>query len=83
MEHGAEVDYNDPYVPFTKKMRKYDLKKTSVSLTVETIKQYDCVLISTDHSSYDYEFIVKNSKLVVDARNATKNIKHDGNVVRA
>jgi UDP-N-acetyl-D-glucosamine dehydrogenase len=83
MHHGAEVDYNDPYVPQMKKMRKYDFKKSSVPLTKETLKQYDCVLISTDHSSYDYELIVKNSSLVVDTRNITRNIKNNGNVVRA
>jgi UDP-N-acetyl-D-glucosamine dehydrogenase len=83
MEHGAEVDYNDPYVPQTKKMRMYDLKKSSIPLTQETLKKFDCVLISTDHSSYDYEFIVKHAALVVDTRNATKNIMNNGNVVRA
>jgi UDP-N-acetyl-D-glucosamine dehydrogenase len=83
MEHGAEVDYNDPYVPFTKKMRMYDLRKNSVPLTKETLKAYDCILISTDHSSYDYEFVVKHAALVVDTRDATKNIMHNGNVVRA
>ncbi len=83
MEHGADVDYNDPYVPQTHKMRMYDLKKSSVPLTKESLKQYDCVLISTDHSSYDYEFLVQNAALIVDARNATSKIKNKGNVVRA
>lgn len=83
MEHGADVDYNDPYVPKTWKMRMHDIQKSSVPVTQETLKQYDCVLIATDHSSYDYEMIVKNAALVVDTRNATGKIKNTGNVVRA
>jgi UDP-N-acetyl-D-glucosamine dehydrogenase len=47
----------------------------SVSLTAAKVKSYDCVLISTNHSDYDYKWIVKNAKLVVDTRNATANVK--------
>jgi UDP-N-acetyl-D-glucosamine dehydrogenase len=49
----------------------------SVPLTPENLASYDCVLIATDHSSYDYDLIVKNSKLVVDTRNATAKIAGD------
>ena len=70
MEKGAQVDFNDPYIPKTKKMRMYDLKKSSVALTPETIKGYDCVVVATDHSCYDYDLILGNSPLVVDTRNA-------------
>jgi UDP-N-acetyl-D-glucosamine dehydrogenase len=83
MQHGADVDYNDPYIPETRKMRKYDFKKRSVPLTQETLKRYDCVVIATDHSSYDYEFIVNNSVLVVDTRNATRKPDKGGKVIRA
>lgn len=69
-EKGAEVDFNDPYIPKTKKMRMYDLKKSSVPLTAETIRKYDCVVVATDHSCYDYDFILKHAALVVDTRNA-------------
>ena len=72
---GAKVDYNDPYLPKTHKMREYDLKMKSVPLTAAKVKSYDCVLISTNHSDYDYHWIVKNSKLVIDTRNATANVK--------
>jgi UDP-N-acetyl-D-glucosamine dehydrogenase len=72
---GAKVDYNDPYLPQTHKMREYDLKMKSVQLTVAKLKSYDCVLISTNHSDYDYGWIVKNAKLVVDTRNATVGVK--------
>lgn len=70
-EKGAMVDYNDPYVPRSPKMRKHNVKKESVELTEENLSKYDCVLIATDHSCYDAEFIVKNSKLVIDTRNIT------------
>jgi UDP-N-acetyl-D-glucosamine dehydrogenase len=83
MQNGAIVDYNDPYIPQTRKMRKYDFNKNSVTLTQETLKQYDCVVIATDHTSYDYELIVNNSALVVDTRNATRKITNNGNIVRA
>jgi UDP-N-acetyl-D-glucosamine dehydrogenase len=79
---GAKVDYNDPHVPKTHKMRDYDLKMASVPLSEKSLKKYDCVLISTDHSSYDYRFIVKHSRLVVDARNATGKIR-SSKIVRA
>jgi UDP-N-acetyl-D-glucosamine dehydrogenase len=82
-EKGARVDYNDPYISKTHKMRMYDLKMVSVSVTEKTLKEYDCVVIATDHSSYDYKFIVNNAQLVVDTRNATKGIKNKGNIIQA
>lgn len=72
---GAKVDYNDPYIPQTHKMREYDLKMKSVPLTASRLKGYDCVLISTNHSEYDYKWIVKNARLVVDTRNACAAVK--------
>jgi UDP-N-acetyl-D-glucosamine dehydrogenase len=69
---GAEVDYNDPYFPTVGKGRKYDLNMRSASL--EKIRDYDCVLIVTDHSDYDYAHIVREAQLVVDTRNATHGI---------
>ncbi len=74
LEKGAEVDYNDPLIPELPEMRMYDIKKKSVELTAENLAQYDCVLISTDHSVYDWDFIVKHAQLVVDTRNATANV---------
>ncbi len=72
--HGAQVDYSDPYVPRVPRMRKYDLQMESVELTPENLRHYDCVLVSTNHSSYDFDFIVRHSKLVVDTRNATAQV---------
>ncbi len=67
---GAEIDFNDPYVPKLYKMRKYDYTMESVELTAENIKSYDLVVLSTDHTDYDYQFIADNSKLILDTRNA-------------
>ncbi|MBP8606490.1 MAG: nucleotide sugar dehydrogenase, partial [Phycisphaerae bacterium] len=72
---GAKVDYNDPYIPQTHKMREYDLKMKSVPLTAARLKSYDCILISTNHSEYDYKWIVQNARLVVDTRNACAAVK--------
>lgn len=74
-EKGAEVDYNDPHVPKTHKMRRYDLRMSSIPLPPRNLKKYDCVVISTNHSSYDYVSIVRHSRLIVDTRNATAGIK--------
>jgi UDP-N-acetyl-D-glucosamine dehydrogenase len=71
-KEGAEVSYNDPYFPFVGKGRHYDLQMKCAP--VENLGQYDCVLIVTDHSTYDYPRIVRESQLVVDTRNATRGI---------
>jgi UDP-N-acetyl-D-glucosamine dehydrogenase len=70
---GAEVSYNDPYFPTVGKGRKYDLQMKCAPLA--NLEQYDCVLIVTDHSDYDYRRIVQEAKLVVDSRNATRGIE--------
>jgi UDP-N-acetyl-D-glucosamine dehydrogenase len=80
-QKGAKVDYNDPYIPRTHKQRQHDLKMRSRKLTAATLAGYDVVLISTDHGAYDYEWIVKNAKLVVDARNATAGVRGAGRKV--
>ena len=72
---GAEVLYNDPYFPTVGRGRHYNLNMTCTPL--EKLEQYDCVLIVTDHSDYDYKEIVRTSQLVVDSRNATKGIVSD------
>jgi UDP-N-acetyl-D-glucosamine dehydrogenase len=72
-KEGAKVSYNDPYFPEVGRGRKYDLQMKCAPL--HDLGQYDCVLIVTDHSDYDYEQIVRESNLVVDTRNATRGIK--------
>jgi UDP-N-acetyl-D-glucosamine dehydrogenase len=74
LEKNALVDYNDPLIPELPSMRMYDIARKSVELTPESIARYDCVLISTDHSVYKWDFIVKHAQMVVDTRNATKNV---------
>ena len=76
-EKGAKVDYNDPYIPRTHKQREHDLKMSSKKISAKTLSSYDLVLISTDHSEYDYDWIVKNSKLVIDTRNATVAVRQN------
>jgi UDP-N-acetyl-D-glucosamine dehydrogenase len=74
-DRGATVDYNDPYFAQLHKMRHYDYsQKRSVPLDPKTLASYDCVLIATDHSSYDYASIVEAAQLVVDTRNATRRL---------
>ena len=74
-DQGAEVVYNDPYFPTVGRGRHYNLNMTCTPL--DNLGQYDCVLIMTDHSDYDYNAIVNESQLVVDSRNATKGIKSE------
>jgi UDP-N-acetyl-D-glucosamine dehydrogenase len=76
---GALVEYNDPFFSTVGRGRKYALNMTSTSL--DKIREFDCVVIVTDHSQYDYRSIVANAKLVVDTRNATKGI-NASNLVR-
>jgi UDP-N-acetyl-D-glucosamine dehydrogenase len=69
---GAQVSYNDPFFPHIGKGRKYDLQMDCAPLT--DLGKYDCAVIVTDHSDYDYRRIVQESQLVVDTRNATRGI---------
>jgi UDP-N-acetyl-D-glucosamine dehydrogenase len=68
----AEVSYNDPFFPTVGHGRKYDLRMESTPLV--DLARFDCVLIVTDHSIYDFEGIVQESRLVIDSRNATHSI---------
>jgi UDP-N-acetyl-D-glucosamine dehydrogenase len=72
---GADVSYNDPYFPRVGRGRHYDLGMSSTPL--ERVPEFDCVLIVTDHSDYDYARIVRESQLVVDSRNATRGIQSE------
>jgi len=69
-EKGAKVDYNDPYVSKLPKTRKYQYDMESVELSKKNLAKYDLVLLSTDHTEYNYKFIAANSKLILDTRNA-------------
>jgi UDP-N-acetyl-D-glucosamine dehydrogenase len=74
-QRGAVVSYNDPYIPKLPKMRNHEVPELkSTELTADFLADQDVVLIVTNHSDYDYQFIVEHSQLVVDTRNATKNV---------
>lgn len=71
-DKGAKVSYNDPFVPT---FEWNHTKHKSVKLSNQMIKKADLVVITTDHTQYDYDNIVQNAKVVFDTRNATKNVK--------
>lgn len=68
-EKGAIVDYHDPFIPTMPDTRKYHYQMKSVDLTKENLESYDLILLSTDHDDLDYEFVYKNSTLILDTRN--------------
>jgi UDP-N-acetyl-D-glucosamine dehydrogenase len=73
---GAAVSYNDPLIGRLPRMRRYpQLAMSSVPLAADLLARQDVVLIVTDHSAYDYDWIVAHAPLVVDTRNATRNVK--------
>lgn len=73
-ELGAAVDYHDPLIPATHKMRRYDLGMASIELSDDALSLADAVVIATDHSSYDWQHIADRSRLVVDTRNALRDV---------
>jgi UDP-N-acetyl-D-glucosamine dehydrogenase len=76
-KNGATVDYNDPYIREIMPVREYKQFVGKKSVPLENLNQYDLALILTNHSSYNYEAIVEQSKIVVDTRNACGKIKSD------
>ncbi|TWU13694.1 UDP-N-acetyl-D-glucosamine 6-dehydrogenase [Symmachiella macrocystis] len=74
-ERGAVLSYSDPHVPKLPQMRHHDVPDlSSEELTPEFLASQDCLLISTDHTRFDYEAIVRHGQLIVDTRNSTKNV---------
>ncbi len=69
---GADVDYSDPHVPTTPRVRRHDLKMESVAITPENLKKYDAVVVSTAHSAFDWGVIASGARLVVDTRDALR-----------
>jgi UDP-N-acetyl-D-glucosamine dehydrogenase len=75
-DRGATLTYSDPYIPKLHKMRKHDFSHmSSAALTEDLLKKHDAVLITTDHTGIDYQWLVTNSALVVDTRNATREVR--------
>jgi UDP-N-acetyl-D-glucosamine dehydrogenase len=71
-EKGAEVSYHDPYAPTVQ-----ILGHTHRSVGLDGLENYDCVIVVTDHSNIDYKQVVQRARLVVDTRNALKNVRAD------
>ena len=69
---GAEVEYSDPHIPQSQPVRKYALSKTSVEITPESVASFDLVLVSTNHSDFDYKIIADHAQLIVDTRDAMR-----------
>jgi UDP-N-acetyl-D-glucosamine dehydrogenase len=75
LRKGAAVRYHDPYVPALGRSRKYNFNMQSVPLSRESLGSFDAVVITTDHSTIDYDLVVAASALVVDTRNATARVR--------
>lgn len=83
LKRGAELSYSDPHIPVVSASGHHSLPEmVSQQLTAEYLRGQDCVLIATDHSAFDYELIVKHSRLVVDTRNATKGVQEGREKIR-
>jgi UDP-N-acetyl-D-glucosamine dehydrogenase len=76
-ERGAQVDYYDPYIPEIQTVREHAALSgmKSIDWTPEALTAYDAALICTDHDDVDYEALVQNCPLVVDTRNATRDVE--------
>ena len=77
-QKGANISFYDPYFPFLK-MDGIDLK--CVKFNKDSFADSDCVVIVTDHTNVDYDFVVKNSNLIVDTRNVLKGVKDKQNII--
>ena len=76
-EGGAQLSYHDPHVARLPKSRHYKLPELfSQTLTAEFLAEQDAVVVVTDHSLFDYDFICEHANVVIDSRNATKNVRH-------
>jgi len=80
-KRGAKIAYSDPYFPTFPKMREHKFDLNSVAITPKSIASYDCILLATNHSAFDYKMIQKKAKLIVDTRGVYP--KPARNVVKA
>ncbi len=80
-DKGAQITYSDPHVPVFPKMREHRFDLSSIKITAETLQQYDCVIIATNHDGFDYELIKQNAKLLIDTRGVYK--KSENNIIKA
>jgi UDP-N-acetyl-D-glucosamine dehydrogenase len=80
-EAGASVSYSDPHIPSFPEMREHTFDLSSVELNADSIASYDCVLLATDHDSFDYSLISECASLIVDTRG--RYLEKKPNVVRS
>jgi len=80
---GANVKYNDPHIPALKPGRQYSYGLQSVPLTIENLSREDCVIIVTDHTAYDYDFILEHARMIVDTRNVFPGAANNKKIVSA
>jgi UDP-N-acetyl-D-glucosamine dehydrogenase len=73
-EKGAHIEYSDPHIPTFPRKRDYHFDLRSVELNEETIKDFDCVVLATDHEGFDYTLLEKHSRLVIDTRGKFKDM---------
>lgn len=76
LKESADVLYHDEYIPELHLHNKENSALKSIDLTEELLKKVDCVVILTDHSNVDYQWVADNCSLIIDTRNATKYIKN-------
>ncbi len=74
-ELGAKVDYSDPHIPVAPRVRKHDLHLSSIPISPNRLREYDCVLVATHHDAFDWPMVATHSKLVVDTRDALRAFK--------
>ncbi len=80
---GAVISYNDPHIPTLPSMRHYDVPRlASEALTPQWLSAQDCILVATDHSAYDWDEIVRYARVVIDTRNALRNVTEGRNKIR-
>ena len=72
-QRGGHVDFHDPHVP---EIEEDGLRLKGVRLSDRALKQYDCVVLVTDHDAVDTERVTRNARLVIDTRNATRGIRN-------
>jgi UDP-N-acetyl-D-glucosamine dehydrogenase len=65
---GASVEYADPHVPRLPRMRRHNLEMSAVSISEAALKEFDCVIVATDHDAFDYDMIRRSARLIVDSR---------------
>ena len=82
---GAEVSYFDPFVPIIPPSREHSelAGRRSIELDEAALSGVNCVLISTDHDDVDYQFLADHARLIIDTRNAMKNISGKAVIVKA